>query len=129
MNRIAPMRPPYQKERETVDPVNLAPDLEYLDDVRKLPCAICEAFGEIQRSPTEAHHPIHDRHGNERRPDREAIPLCEGHHRGDLDKSKFAIHRGKKSWRARYGADHGYIAGTQDKVEKMRAASVLARHG
>jgi hypothetical protein len=105
------MRPPAQKVGKA------ARDPAYLDAVRQLPCCICEAFGEVQMSPTTAHHPIHARHSNERVPDREAIPLCDGHHQGTFDRSKLAIHRGKKTWRAKYGCDRDYIAQTQDKVE------------
>ncbi len=91
----------------------------YLELVRSLPCCICEAFGEIQRSATQAHHPIHGRYGTKRVPHIMAIPLCEGHHCGDFDKTKFAIHRGKKSWAAKYGLDTDYIAVTQDKIAKL----------
>lgn len=93
-----------------------AKDSAYLAKVSRLPCCICEAFGELQLSMTTAHHPIHDRHGNERVPDHEAIPLCDGHHQGNFDTSKTAIHRGKKTWRAKYGSDRDYIAATQDKL-------------
>ena len=111
MSRITPLRPPVQKVGKPAD------DPDYLAEVRKLPCCICEAFGEIQRSPTQAHHPIHDRYETERSPDREAIPLCEGHHLGLTDTTKTAIHRGKKSFRMKYGSDRQWIAQTQDKLD------------
>ena len=96
-----------------------AKDPEYLKLVRCLPCCICEAFGEEQLSLTTAHHPIHDRYSNEKRPDHEAIPLCDGHHQGDRDTSKTAIHRGKETWAEKYGKDHEYIAATKDKIDLL----------
>lgn len=89
---------------------------DYLAKIHELPCCVCEAFGEIQVSPTQAHHTICGRYSNERTPNHEAIPLCEGHHQGDFDTSKTAIHRGKKTWVDKYGSDRDYIAGTQDKL-------------
>ena len=110
MSRIKPIKPPYQKAGKA------AKDPFYLELVRQLPCCICAAFGMVQTTPTEAHHPICERHSNEKAPDREAIPLCNGCHSGDFDTSKTAIHRGKKTWMAKYGSDRDYIAGTQDKL-------------
>lgn len=92
-------------------------DPKYLNFVRQLPCCICENYGEYQGSGTQAHHTICDRHSTEKVPDCEAIPLCEGHHQGLLDTTKPAIHRGKRSWVARYGSDREYIAGTLDEIE------------
>jgi hypothetical protein len=89
---------------------------DYLAQVHELPCCICEAFGEIQLSPTQAHHPICGRYSQKRAPHHDAIPLCEGHHQGDFDTSKTAIHRGKKTWMAKYGSDRDYIDVTRDKL-------------
>lgn len=92
------------------------PDPKYLARVRGEPCRICEAFGEVQLSPTQAHHPIHGRFSKLRTPDRLAIPLCEGHHQGDFDTSKVALHREPDRWKELYGEDHEYIAVTQDRL-------------
>lgn len=92
------------------------PDPKYLDAVRELPCCICDAFGELQLSPTTAHHPISGRHSQAKRPDRTAIPLCDGHHQGNWDDSKIAIHRDRADWECRYGPDTDYIAATQDRL-------------
>ena len=91
-----------------------APD--YLARVRELPCCVCEAFGEMQQSPTAAHHPIHGRYSQRKVPDTEAIPLCEGHHQGLRDKSKTAVHAEPTKWKRLYGEDHEYIEVTQDKL-------------
>ena len=93
-----------------------AKDPAYLARVRGLPCVICEAWGFPQVSPTQAHHPICERHSNEKVPDREAIPLCEGHHQGDFDTSKLAIHRDRQEWVQWFGSDREYIAATQDRL-------------
>lgn len=110
MSRIVPMRGPYQKTGKAEK------NRGYLERVRGLPCCICEAWGFSQTSPTAAHHPICERHGNEKAPDHEAIPLCEGHHQGDFDTSKIAIHRDRKAWVEWFGSDREYIAGTKDKL-------------
>lgn len=92
------------------------PDPRYIAEVRRLPCCICAAFGYPQTSPTQAHHAICERYSRERVPDREAIPLCEGHHQGLLDTSKIAIHKERAEWVSRYGSDRDYIAQTQDRI-------------
>lgn len=92
------------------------PDPKYLEAVRGLPCCICEAFGFHQSTPTQAHHPICARYGNERAPDHEAIPLCDGHHQGDFDTTKIAIHRDRALWVEWFGPDRDYIAATKDRL-------------
>ena len=89
-------------------------DEKYLDEVRARPCCICRKFGEIQRSPTTAHHPIHDRHGTRKVGDRMAIPLCDDHHQQlwGNDKSKIAIHQQPLKWREKYGPDWSYSSGS-----------------
>lgn len=93
-------------------------DPAYLSKVRELSCVICRAFGEPQLSPTQAHHPIHGRFSQRKTPDRMAIAICEGHHQGEFDTSKIALHREPKAWREKYGADHEWIALTQDMIAK-----------
>lgn len=95
-------------------------DPEYLRDVRRLPCIICDAFGFQQASETQAHHTFCGRFGQDKSPDREAIPLCEGHHQGEWDITKIAIHADKALWVDHYGSDRDYIAVTLDAVERLR---------
>ena len=92
------------------------PNPKYLAKVRELPCCICEAFGYHQKSPTTAHHPIHDRFSTRKVPDEQAIPLCEGCHQGLRDTSKVAVHREPSKWKRLHGPDHDYIAITQDRL-------------
>ena len=103
-------RAPYQKDGKPVR------SQAYINRVRELPCCICEAFGEHQASPTIPHHPIMGRGSTRKVCDTMAIPLCEGHHQGDFDTSKVAVHRAPDQWRRLYGADHEYIEVTQDKL-------------
>lgn len=84
-------------------------DKKRLQAIHEMRCVICQKFGEVQRSPTQAHHCIHDRHGFAKRPDSETIPLCEGHHQGMFDTSKLALHRAPQQWRDRYGPDWSHI--------------------
>ena len=87
--------------------------IKFLAWIRQQNCCICEAFGEVQRSPTQAHHPIHDRFGTSKRSDLSCIPLCEGHHQGLFDTSKIALHRQPKLWRETYGPDYSYSHATE----------------
>ena len=86
---------------------------KYLDKIREMPCCVCQRFGENQQSPTPAHHPIHERFGTEKVADEKAIPLCEGHHQGNWDQSKIAIHKDPKLWRETYGPDYSYSRRTE----------------
>lgn len=89
-------------------------DAKHLDKIRQMPCCVCKKFGQVQLSPTTAHHVIHDRYGTTKSSDLEAIPLCDGHHQALWDKSKdCAIHDDKKKWRELYGADWSYVQVTQ----------------
>lgn len=89
-------------------------DPDYLSRLHDLPCVICDAYGETQTSPTQAHHVIHGRGGNIRTSDLRAIPLCEGHHMGDFDTSKVALHREPAAWKAAYGLDTDWVEVVQD---------------
>lgn len=94
-------------------------DTPYLRRVKTLPCCICENFGMVQTSPTDAHHTKSGRYGGRRTPDRQAIPLCKCHHQGlraDRDKSKIAYHQNQAEWERLYGPDTDYIAQTQDRL-------------
>ena len=105
-------RPVHQKADTGKDPA-------YLAIVVTLPCCICEAYGLPQTSPTQAHHTICGRYSARRTPDREAIPLCEGHHQGMFDTSKLAIHRGKATWVEAFGSDRDWIEQTQERVDAI----------
>lgn len=109
-------RPIYQKPEEA------APRPDYLGAVAQLPCVICEAFGEIQNSPTEVHHWKSGRYGNERTPDSQAIPLCHSHHNKlrpyPGDEAKIGFHNAQEQWEAKYGQDHEYTEVTQDRIER-----------
>lgn len=84
-------------------------DPKHLEYIRSLPCCVCQAFYEVQLSPTAAHHTIHDRFSTGKTSDSLAIPLCEGHHQGLWDKSKLAIHEHPKKWREKYGEDYNFV--------------------
>ena len=104
MSNLAGKPPVGQKRDKSGDK-----DPAYLAKVKQLPCAICAA-----PPPSDAHHCIHDRHGNERSPDRDAIPLCKMHHQN----SPVAIHTSKQKWRDNFGPDRGYIEHTRRLVAK-----------
>jgi hypothetical protein len=114
MTYQVPQRPIYQKTPKA------KPDPDYLARVRSLPCIICEAYGMVQNSPTEAHHAKSGRYGQAKSPDRMAISLCHSHHHklrsyvGDADKIGF--HNNQAEWERRYGPDTDWIAATMDKL-------------
>lgn len=114
--------PVRQKQRNTVS----GKDREYLAKVAELPCVICHHWGLPQMSPTQVHHVIHGRFGTRKVPDAMTIPLCEGHHMGDFDTSKIALHREPKLWKSEYGEDAEWISWTQDQCSK-RGQSFLVR--
>lgn len=89
-------------------------DDKHLDKIRQMPCCVCKKFGLVQRSPTTAHHCIHDRYGSRKTSDYDAVPLCDGHHQALWDNSQeVAIHNNKAKWRALYGPDWSYVQVTQ----------------
>ena len=97
-------------------------DPAYLAQVARLPCCVCDAFGMVQTSPTQVHHPICGRYDTRRAPDCDAMPLCKCHHQGlrdDRDESKLAIHRGKDSWELEYGPDTAFIEQTGRRVAEL----------
>jgi hypothetical protein len=102
-------RPPYvkgqkPKKRSGKDPARLAM-------VAELPCVICHEFKMPQTSPTQVHHCIHGRNSMGRKsPDSMTIPLCEGHHQGDFDTSKIALHRAPNDWKQAYGLDTDWLS-------------------
>lgn len=93
-------------------------DMQYLAFVKQLPCAIGfhHADGTCGGA-IEAHHTICGRYGRGKTPDREAIPLCQNHHRY----SPVAIHEGKAEWVEVYGKDTDYIDWTLDMIDQGKA--------
>ena len=100
-------------------------DGKYMGKVVQEPCVICKTFGLPQLSPTTGHHPTHDRiqtnsdegeikySGQRKAADVRLIPLCDGHHQGDFDTSKVAVHREPDKWKELYGNDYDYVEQTQ----------------
>lgn len=78
---------------------------DHMARVAALPCVICAEWTMPQLSSTQVHHVIHGRGGNRRVPDTMTLPLCEGHHQGDFDTSKVALHREPDEWKRLYGPD------------------------
>lgn len=103
MNRVSPKRRAYRASEEGQDA------LDYMGRVRAGGCIICRLFGEQQLSPTQAHHPIHGRYSARKAPDKDCLGICEGHHQGNFDTSKIALHREPDKWKDRYGLDTDYI--------------------
>ena len=101
--------PPIKSSASGADPVHLA-------RIHELPCVICHEWGMPQLSPTQAHHSIHGRYGNRKTPDCMAIPLCEGHHQGNFDTSKIALHREPSRWRREYGPDHEWVSWVEARL-------------
>lgn len=79
-------------------------------------CIACRLGFEVQQSPTQVHHVIHDRFSTARSSDFATIPLCEGHHQGMFDTTKVAIHREPERWRELYGPDHAFVTTVQMEI-------------
>lgn len=114
MRKVSPKRRAYRASDEGQEA------LAYMRDVRSLPCIICHTYGEPQNSATTAHHAIMGRGGNRKSSDFDTMALCDGHHQGNFDTSKVAIHREPNAWRMRYGPDTDYIERTREMVRAMR---------
>ena len=92
-------------------------DLAYLEKIRECPCIVCAIHGEPQATPTTAHHTKDGRGSQTKTGDREAIPLCDCHHQGQLANSKVAIHREPAKWAELYGRDIDYLEATKKMLE------------
>lgn len=98
-------------------------DPEHLAAVAAMPCVICYEFDLPQLSRTTVHHCIHGRNAYCRRakkrrraPDKMTLPLCDGHHQGDFDKTKIALHREPEEWRRRYGKDVDWLSWVEERL-------------
>lgn len=83
--------------------------LDHMARIKALPCIVCLHHGETQVSKTQAHHLIMGRFSSRKTSDFDCIGLCEGHHLGDFDRSKVAIHREPALWMDKYGSDDSYL--------------------
>lgn len=93
-------------------------EVEHLGRVRSLPCIVCEMRGEMQTSPTEAHHLKHDpitghplglsQKGN----GFTTIPLCAGKHHWN----GVQVHMGSREFESRYGNELGLLARTYERL-------------
>jgi hypothetical protein len=108
--------PNFKTEAEGADPKRMA-------KVAEMPCVICYEYNMVQLSRTTVHHCIHGRNGyrkrakNKRRaPDSMTIPLCDGHHQGDFDTSKIALHRQPYEWVKQYGKDVDWISWVEERL-------------
>jgi hypothetical protein len=110
LQRPVTTKPPKQKK-----------DPGHLGRVAELGCCICQEYGMQQLSATQVHHCIHGRYGFRKAPDHETIPLCEGHHQGNFDTSKIALHRAPHDWQVKYGPDTRWISWVEKRLGKDEA--------
>ena len=106
--------PPQPK---TGNPVSTPEGIEHMGRVAQLPCVICYEYGMEQKSRTTVHHCIHGRFGDRRAPDKMTLPLCDGHHQGDFDVSKIALHRQPAKWKREYGEDTNWLSWVEKRLE------------
>lgn len=99
-------------------------DPKHMEMVADLPCCICSTYRLPQMSPTQVHHCIHGRYSTRRSPDRATIPLCEGHHQGDFDRSKIALHRHPAEWKNAYGEDSRWLRWVEVKIKEMKENTI-----
>lgn len=105
-----------KSEAEKENPARLAA-------VAAMPCVICYEYGMVQLSRTTVHHCIHGRNAYDKRakkrrraPDSMTLPLCDGHHQGDFDTSKIALHREPDEWKRRYGKDTEWLSWVEERL-------------
>ena len=123
MNQITPKGPLGQKSNEDRE------SKERLAAVAEMPCVICHEYGLPQLSPTKVHHAIHGRYSmGQRAPDNMALPLCDGHHQGDFDTSKIALHRQPTAWKAAYGLDVDWLSWVEERLQAKGILKVGKPH-
>jgi hypothetical protein len=93
---------------------------EHLSRKAELCCLACEMDGHPD-TPAAIHHPRHDEHGlnygtGGRAPHERGFPLCEGHHQGDFDTTKVAIHRNPIEFEAHYGTEESLVLLAEAKL-------------
>lgn len=83
-------------------------DPEHLARIRRQPCYACQVDRRMQEFRTEPHHPrpggADGPGAGQRSSDRDAIPICAGHHRG-IAPGYISIHKNPIEFRARYGTE------------------------
>lgn len=110
--RRTPMRRKSRKQRPGKDAAHMA-------RVAQLPCVICHEYSMPQLSPTQVHHTIHGRNSmGAKSPDIMTLPLCEGHHLGDFDTSKIALHRSPAEWKENYGLDVEWLSWVEEQLNR-----------
>jgi hypothetical protein len=120
-------RPIYQKGQKPTVSKRSGKDAAHLAKVAKLPCVVCHNYELPQMSPTQVHHCIHGRNSMAKKaPDNRTIPLCEGHHLGDFDTSKIALHRNPSAWKQAYGMDTDWLPWVEEQLSK-RGNSLAVR--
>lgn len=121
-------RPIYQKGQRPTAPKRKGKDAKRLARVSELPCVICQEYGLPQLSPTQVHHCIHGRNSMGRKaPDCMTIPLCEGHHQGDFDTSKTALHRQPQAWKEAYGLDTDWLSWVEYQLARPGGQALAVR--
>lgn len=103
----------YQKP-EKLTPAEKKEGKDRMAAIAKGPCIVCYVERSEQLSRTTVHHLIHGRYGTLKNEDRKTIGLCDGHHQGNFDTSKIALHREPDRWKQRYGEDHEWMAVQND---------------
>jgi hypothetical protein len=105
-------------------PRHTAAEDAHLNEVAELGCIACEMDGH-PGTPAAIHHPRRDENGNGigasvRAPHEEGIPLCEGHHQGEVDTTKIAIHKEPTRFIARYGTEKDLVAKVRERLRRKR---------
>lgn len=91
--------------------------LAHMAKVAAMPCVICWEWSMKQLSETKVHHCIHGRFSAKKAPDTATLPLCDGHHQGEFDGSKIALHREPDEWKRRYGEDTHWLNWVTARLE------------
>ncbi|WP_116082045.1 Ref family recombination enhancement nuclease [Tropicimonas sp. IMCC34011] len=116
MERTGKIRPVSKRRQKARQSAEGKAGQEHMARVAALPCVICVEWGMVQQSRTTVHHCIHGRYSRRRAPDTMTLPLCEGHHTGDLDTSKLALHREPAAWKSLYGSDTDWLSWVEQRL-------------
>lgn len=76
---------------------------EHSAAIHRMRCWACEVDKDPCPPPSAGHHIKEEYGAGQKASDWEMLPLCEGHHQGNIDRTRLAYHRAPRTWCARYG--------------------------
>lgn len=120
-----------QHPKRTVRPPATAAEKAHIRRVARLGCLACRMEGRL--SHANIHHMRTGYGASQRASHWEVLPLCEGHHQGNLapppgHPRKLAFHAAERTWQLKYGAEPYLLAKVWEQLG-MDIATLPALRG